>query len=147
MVGCLAVVDTQLLLPVIVACGIINAERGTGRHHHCYGRVETDVEFILPFFQQALHRDLVPQEHVLGPQDARTVEKNVGMGIQSFKKEQRSIILELIGSERECFFEIPVLLLHPLYFSFVGTVKRIREDAQTNQIMLNRSRHFSLIPL
>ena len=64
-VGCLAVVDTQLLFPVIVAGRIIITERGAGRHHHLYGGVETDIEFVFPFGKHISHQYPVTHEHVL----------------------------------------------------------------------------------
>ncbi len=70
------------------------------------GRVKPDVKLIFSFSQDVLHGHLVSDKHVLSMQYFCTVEKNIGMSIQPFKKEHGIVVFQLVFGNRERFLEI-----------------------------------------
>ncbi len=146
-VRCLAVVDAQFLLPVVVPCRVVIAKGGPGRHHPLYGGIKADIEPVFSFHKHVFYRYLVAGEHIVSLQNAGTIQKHVGMSVQAFKKDDRLVVFQLICSDGKRFFEVPVLIFHPLHLFLVGAVVRVGQYAVTNQIALYRPRHFRRIPL
>ena len=91
-VGRFAVVDARFLIAVVVSCRIFVSGSDAGCLHAGNGREEADVETVFSFAEAVFDRDFVSYKHVLCLQNARTVEENVGMGVQSFKKDDCIVV-------------------------------------------------------
>ena len=103
MVGSFARVNTHFFIAVVVVGRVFVSVCQTGRLHVGDGGVKPDVKLIFSFAQAVLHGHAVSDKHVLCMQYLRTVEKNIGMGIQSFKKEHGIVVFQLVVGNRERF--------------------------------------------
>ena len=57
---------------------------------HLYGRVQIDFQHIPRGFQQGIHRHPPTTEHIVCLQDTRSVQGDVGIGIQAVKAQLRT---------------------------------------------------------
>ena len=139
-IGCLAGEDREVLLRMVVVCGIVDARSFVEREGSGERRTEAHLQAV-----RRLHIgadiDFVRYEHILCLEDLLPIEVDRSVGIQPLEEEMNRWTLELLCGEGEGAGIVPVTLTDPLDRVLCEAVIGIGELAQADEILLHDTRH------
>ena len=96
--------------------------------------------------QHRLHLYFVSYEHIVRPQYQGSVEKHVGIRVESVHFQNGGVTTKLMFVHHERCAIHPVFVLHPLHDFLVHAVERIRYSVMVQQVLVHGSGHLGVAP-
>ena len=131
---------------MVVACRIVEAVGLQLRQHLFHWRTEAHEQLVHSLAKHRLHLHLVSYEHIVRPQYQGSVQKHVGIRVESVQFQNGGVAAKLLFVHHERCAIHPVFVLHPLHGFLVHAVERIRYSVMVLQVLVHGSGHLGVAP-
>ena len=110
------------------------------------GRMEIDFQFVFARFELVLYVDAPCAVHIVGVEQRRAVEIDVGIGVESVENQFAIVGSQFsLGGNKRCLIH-PVFFVHPLHSALVEAEKRVLDDLVGHEVGVNGAGHGGRIP-
>ena len=100
---------------------------------------------VFSCFQYGFHVCRVGYEHVVGSEDVRAVQIDIGIGVESEKLQRGGIVRQLVFADFKFSLILPVFLFQTPQRFFVFAPERVFHQSVVEQVGVDCARHFCRI--